>query len=532
MKIRRPDQTWPKYAQNFHSRQQVVILCRTTVERKLNCSRIHYACQVLGSWNLRNLIESLKGYWQENKSLSDSIAMFDRQDCSAVEVLPGSSRLDHRWQQNQWCFFTCLLELKKFEAKLDFEEENTDCQEMAPCDRQKAAILDMWRGRFARMKEHDFSLDLSFISLMNTGDCPGEPKDADGNGEGSDDSLLPGLQDDIAMQCLTWASRSDYGSLASLNSRFKDLVQSGYLYRLRRQLGIVERWIYMACNLVEWEAFDPKRQRWMRLPRMPSDDCFNLSDKESLAVGTELLVFGKELFEFAIWRYSLLTHSWSRGAGMASPRCLFGSSSLGEIAIVAGGCDRDGVLKSAELYNSELGRWETLPEMHSPRKLCSGFFMDGKFYVIGGMSSNMTSDSLTCGEEYNLQQKTWRRIPNMFPPGNRAAHAPPLVAVANNELYAVEYSQNEIKKYNKATNSWHTLGTLPLRAVSANGWGLAFKACGNELIVIGGQRGQEGESIVLNSCQPTADGRPPEWEVLAVKQHSGAFVYNCAVMGC
>jgi len=53
-------------------------------------------------------------------------------------------------------------------------------------------------------------------------------------------------------------------------------------------------------------------------------------------------------------------------------------------------------------------------------------------------------------------------------------------------------------------------GTMPLRTVSANGWGLAFKAYGNELIVIGGQRGQEGESIVLNSCQPTANGRPPE----------------------
>lgn len=459
--------------------------------------------------------------------------MFDKKDCSFVEILPGSSHLDHQWLHNQWSFFTCLLELKKFGVKLDLEEENIVGQEMAPCDRQKAAMPDTWKGvRFGRMEEHDFLPDLSFLSLMDTGDSPGEPKDGDGNGGGSDDSLLPGLQDDIAMQCLAWASRSDYGALASLNTRFNHLVKGGYLYRLRRQLGIVERWIYMACSLVEWEAFDPKRQRWMRLPRMPSDDCFNLSDKESLAVGTELLVFGKELFEFAIWRYSLLTHSWSRGAGMASPRCLFGSSSNGEIAIVAGGCDRYGVLKSAELYNSELGTWETLPEMHSPRKLCSGFFMDGKFYVIGGMSSNMTSDSLTCGEEYNLQQRTWRRIPNMFPPGNRAAHAPPLVAVANNELYAVEYSQNEIKKYNKATNSWHTLGTLPLRAVSANGWGLAFKACGNELIVIGGQRGHEGESIVLSSCHPTADGRPPEWEFLAVKQHSGAFVYNCAVMGC
>ncbi|KAH9298890.1 hypothetical protein KI387_030572, partial [Taxus chinensis] len=73
-----------------------------------------------------------------------------------------------------------------------------------------------------------------------------------------------------------------------------------------------------------------------------------------------------------------------------------------------------------------------------PRKLCSGFFLDGKFYVIGGMISN--TESLTCGEEFNLETSTWRKIPNMYPGGNGAAHAPPLVAVVNDQRYAVEYS--------------------------------------------------------------------------------------------
>jgi hypothetical protein len=264
---------------------------------------------------------------------------------------------------------------------------------------------------------------------------------------------------------------------------------------------------------------------------MQADDCFIFADKESLAVGTELLVFGREATGFVIWRYSILTHSWYRGPPMNLPRCLFGSASDKQIAIVAGGCDASGgVLRSAELYNTEQGTWETLPDMHSPRKLCSGFFMDGKFYVIGGMISN--TDSLTCGEEFNLETRTWRRIPDMFPGGNAAAHAPPLVAVVNNQLYAVEHSQNEVKKYNKDTNMWSVLGRLPVRADSTNGWGLAFKACGNDLIVIGGQRGPEGESIELNSWHPTPEGGPPDWNVLSVKENAGVFVYNCAVMGC
>ncbi|GMI88763.1 hypothetical protein HRI_002545600 [Hibiscus trionum] len=361
-------------------------------------------------------------------------------------------------------------------------------------------------------------------------------------GKASNDSLLPGLNDDMALNVLAWSSRSDYPNLSCLNRKFRSLISSGYLYKFRSELGIREHWVYLACNMMPWEAFDPMREKWMRLPRIPCDDCFTCADKESLAVGTELLVFGRELSGFAIWMYSVVTHSWSRCPLMDLPRCLFGSSSLGEVAIVAGGSDKNGnVLKSAELYSSELGTWETLPDMNFPRKLCSGFFMDGKFYVIGGMSSH--TDCLTCGEEYNIGTRSWRRIENMYPGSdaggafNPAMRSPPLVAVVNNQLYSADQATNEVKKYDKVNNSWSVVKRLPVRADSSNGWGLAFKACGNSLLVIGAG-GREGGGngngvIVLHSWNPeeeTGDGS--EWSVLAVKERAGAFVYNCAVMGC
>lgn len=350
---------------------------------------------------------------------------------------------------------------------------------------------------------------------------------------GSCNPFLPGLHDDVALNCLVLVCRSDYDSLACLNRRFKSLISSGYLYGLREQMGLVEHWVYLVCDPRGWEAFNPVRNKWMSLPAIPCDECFNYADKESLAVGCELLVFGRELLDFAIWKYSCATRKWAKCPGMNFPRCLFASSSSGSFAIVAGGSDKNGkVLKSAEIYNSEKGRWELLPNMHSPRKLCSGFFMDGKFYVIGGMSGPTTS--LTCGEEYDLQTRTWSKIEGMYPNVNNVAQAPPLVAVVNNQLYAVEYLTNMVKKYDKKNNSWAVLGRLPVRADSSNGWGLAFKAFGKELLVIGGQRGPEGESIVLNSWCPDSGNTNGtlEWKVLAVKEKSGVFVYNCAIMGC
>lgn len=350
---------------------------------------------------------------------------------------------------------------------------------------------------------------------------------------GSSDSYLPGLHDDIALTCLARASKSDYASLSCLNVRFHMLIKSGYLYDLRRQLGVVEHWVYMVCDPRGWEAFDPFRKKWMRLPKIPCDDCFNCADKESLAVGSELLVFGRELFDFAIWKYSLACRDWVKCEGMNHPRCLFASGRLGSMAIVAGGSDKNGnILRSAELYDSITGKWEMLPSMHYPRRLCSGFFMDGKFFVIGGMTS--PTDSLTCVEEFDLKTRKWRKIEGMYPNVNRAAHAPPLVAVVDSELYAVEYVTNMVNKYNKENNSWDALGRLPVRADSSNGWGLAFKSCGQALLVVGGQKGPEGETIVLNTWHPKSGVKNGtlDWEVLGVKEHSGVFVYNCAVMGC
>ncbi|KAK8643423.1 hypothetical protein V6N13_012722 [Hibiscus sabdariffa] len=392
------------------------------------------------------------------------------------------------------------------------------------------------------------------LEMLESDDCCPEAKlsklssddPSSGNGRQYDsysdlDVLIQPIGRDNSINCLVKCSRSDYGSIASLNRSFRSVIRSGEIYKSRRQKGVTEHWVYFSCDLLQWEAFDPIQRKWMHLPRMPPNECFIYSDKESLAVGTELLVFGKEVTSQVIYRYSILTNSWTFGTSMNSPRCLFGSASLGEIAILAGGCDSQGnILSSAEMYNSETQKWETLPSMNTPRKMCSGVFMDKKFYVIGGTGGGVENAArvLTCGEEYDLELKKWTRIPNMSPGRSGtdaeagktvAAGAPPLVAVVNNELYAADHAGMEVKKYDKERKSWLTIGRLPERAVSMNGWGLAFRACGDRLIVIGGSTTSGGSYIELNSWVPSKG--PPQWDLLARKR-SGNFVYNCAVMGC
>ncbi|XP_071736491.1 F-box/kelch-repeat protein SKIP11-like [Rutidosis leptorrhynchoides] len=429
-------------------------------------------------------------------------------------------------RENTWGFMSnCRIEkIESHQDKRPLEIEDEESVHTRKTRRQSNGYenLDLGLG----------FLDLALVPIDQT------DNNQDRSGDNSDSSsLIHAIGRDNSISCLLKCSRSNYGSLASLNRTFRDLITGGELYRLRRQNGIIEHWVYFSCHLVQWEAFDPINRRWMHLPTMSSNTCFQFSDKESLAVGTELLVLGKEVLDHVIYKYSLLKNSWSFGQLMNEPRCLFGSASLGEIAIVAGGTDPNGnIMNSAELYNSDSGEWQTLPNMLKPRKMCSGVFMDDKFYVIGG--SGPDKKLLTCGEEYDLETRVWTEIPNMSPvrtggtanaPPATATEAPPLVAVVDNELYAADCADMEVRKYDKQRKEWETVGRLPERADSMNGWGIAFRGCGDRVIVIGGPRTSGTGFIEVNSWVPREG--PPRWTMLGRKQSSN-FVYNCAVMGC
>jgi len=439
--------------------------------------------------------------------------------------LPSSCEEESKWIYNAHCVLQLSLRKRLLD---DTDVEGSSAKKMLRVDHGS-------RGESDKITDS--------LQLAKTYQSSNQSQQGGGGDQQS--SPVTRLDQNALLNCLAHCSLSDFGSIASTNRTFRSLIKDSELYRLRRAKGIVEHWIYFSCRLLEWEAYDPNGDRWLRVPKMTFNECFMCSDKESLAVGTELLVFGKEIMSHVIYRYSILTNPWTSGMQMNVPRCLFGSASLGEIAVIAGGCDPRGrILSSAELYNSETGEWTVIPSMNKARKMCSSVFMDGNFYCIGGIGEG-NSKMLLCGEVYDLKKKTWTLIPNMLPErssggggdqakeiaaATAASEAPPLVAVVKDELYAANYAQQEVKKYDKRLNVWNKVGNLPERASSMNGWGMAFRACGDQLVVVGGPRAIGGGFIEINACVPS-EGTQLHWRVLASKP-SGNFVYNCAVMGC
>jgi len=321
-------------------------------------------------------------------------------------------------------------------------------------------------------------------------------------------------------------------------------VRNGEIYGLRRQTGVAEHWIYVYPKgegwtayrehpkREEWTAYDPNREHWVHVPNMPQIADSMDYDKETLAVGTDLLVFGRGFTRPILLIFSILTNSWIQTPDPTNyPLYRFGSTSVGQKAYLAGGTTdyHDGVLSTAAaMYDSEEKVWEPLPGMNRARKVCSAAFMDGKLYVIGGVGSN--GEVLTCGEEYDFEQGSWRVIDNMSEGlMTNAQAAAPLVAVVNNELYAADYGERNVNRYDKQNNRWITLGKLPGHMVSIynNGRGFGFKACGDKLIAIG--TSWCSTHVELYSWVPSE--QPTVWNLIA-RHPSGTYLYNSTVMSC
>ncbi|XP_062010332.1 F-box/kelch-repeat protein At3g27150 [Rosa rugosa] len=393
--------------------------------------------------------------------------------------------------------------------------------------RRRSSMSSSFDGVSFSSKEF-MQFDCALTLSLGTNIVP-KPKDADYC------YSIPPLIEEVEALILARAPRSEYWKFFLVNKRFLALLKSGELYKIRSELGLKELSIFVSpCGERKWWEFDRQFKSCRKLPILPADETFIRGDRESLCAGTHLLVSGREIEGLVVWRYDMEANIWSRGPSMINPRCLFASATCGSYGYVAGGFGMVAtgweVMDFAERYIPQTKSWEPLPNMIKKRRYCSGCYMDNKFYVIGGRDPD--GRGLSCAEAFDMEKKTWELIPDMLEVDDAQDQtlnnqSPPLIAVVNNELYSLETRTNELKVYMKRSKSWKKLGTVPVRADTTLGWGIAFKSLGNELLVI--QSSQYGPSL-LYTCCPNPNAEELQWEALEHGKNPTCFIVNCSVI--
>lgn len=105
---------------------------------------------------------------------------------------------------------------------------------------------------------------------------------------------------------------------------------------------------------------------------------------------------------------------------MNEPRHSAAAVSLNDQIFICGGCDGENVLKSCEVYDTKLNKWQHIPPMKSSRMRHSAVVHAGKVYVFGGVSVNSRGIALNSVECYNPEENRWTKVPDM--PNGRLDH--------------------------------------------------------------------------------------------------------------
>lgn len=225
--------------------------------------------------------------------------------------------------------------------------------------------------------------------------------------------LIPSLPDEISMLILARLPRICYFNVRLVSMNWKTAVMSNELFNLRTELGVVEEWLYVLTKVEDdklfWYALDPMSRKWQRLPPMPT---FVHEEESSMALSGlwmwKMVNPGNKIagiFKNLLGRRDTLDQMPFCGCAIgAIDRCLY----------VLGGFSKASAMRCVWRFNPILNAWEEVTPMSTGRAYCKTAILNGKLYVVGGVSRGRVGlTPLQSAEVFDPHTGMWAQVPSM-----------------------------------------------------------------------------------------------------------------------
>ncbi|XWS25243.1 hypothetical protein CRYUN_Cryun27aG0052700 [Craigia yunnanensis] len=229
--------------------------------------------------------------------------------------------------------------------------------------------------------------------------------------------LIPSLPDELSMQILARLPRIHYFNLRLVSQKWKATVMSPQLFKLRKERGMTEEWLYVLTKVEEekllWHALDPLSRKWQRLPPIPNVICEEESRKSLWnMVGSSIKI--AEFIRGWLGHKDRSNHMQFCGCAIAAV-----DGSL----YVLGGFTRSSTMRNVWRFDPILNAWTEVASMSIGRAYCKTSILDNKLYVVGGVSQGRGRlTPLHSAEVFNPRTGTWTQVPSM--PCSRAHMLP------------------------------------------------------------------------------------------------------------
>jgi len=192
------------------------------------------------------------------------------------------------------------------------------------------------------------------------------------------------------------------------------------------------------------DVYDPATNIWTRIKDMPE----KLTHAGQVIVGDTIWLIGGYVGDHPgpatnhVWKYNTTTNTWSAGPTLPKMRGAGGAGLIGNTIVFFGGMNYDRTWSAPNTWaldlNNQGAGWVSKADMPNPRNHIAAASVGGFVYAIGG--------------QYNQEEN--------------------------------QIAQNEVDRYDLATNTWVKVGTLPTVRSHINSSTFAWNG---KILIVGGE---------------------------------------------
>ncbi|XP_039140768.1 F-box/kelch-repeat protein At1g30090 isoform X2 [Dioscorea cayenensis subsp. rotundata] len=304
--------------------------------------------------------------------------------------------------------------------------------------------------------------------------------------------FIPGLPDDLALNCLLRLPVSTHQKFRVVCRRWHDLLRTKDRFFTERKLvGICSAWMFVFAfnrftRKIQWHVLDLTHFSWHTIPIMPGCKHAGPNGFGCIAIPQDgiLIVCGSMMSDLGcplhvVLKYEMQKNRWTVMRQMLVPRSFFASGVIDGKVYVAGGYSTDQFeLNSAEVLNPADGKWQQITSMGMNMAMYDSAALDERLFVTEGWAWPFLFSPR--GQVYDPKTNAWESMTVGMREGWTG-----LSVVLDGHLFVIsEHEDMRVKVYDMKTDSWDIVegSPLPKRMISKP---LSVSSYGSRLFVVG-----------------------------------------------
>ncbi|KAL1201121.1 F-box/kelch-repeat protein SKIP6 [Cardamine amara subsp. amara] len=206
-------------------------------------------------------------------------------------------------------------------------------------------------------------------------------------------SLLSSLPDEVALNCVALTSRWDHEALSLTSKRYRSLLTSHDLYKIRSLMGRTETCVYVCLRIRPVDRWYILRRR----KNLDADLIPILSLPSRSRVASSVVVLDSEIYVIGgskggiptceVWVLDCRTHTWRIVPSMGMARANAAAGVIDGKIYVLGGFISDDYSNWVEVFDPKTQTWDSLPlqkELPGRRYIHDSVVWDQKLYAVDG----------------------------------------------------------------------------------------------------------------------------------------------------